>query len=341
MIRHPSGAVERYQFYRVDGQRVIMVLVAAAIALSGSMMVSGAADRDASIVVVIKSGALGPYENALRGLRRQIEEKSNDLPLWVVDYELRGDVEEGRRMMAGVLEKSPSVIVTLGSVATEAAIASSSEVPIVFSVVLNPVASGLVEHLGPTGRNITGVAMDIPIEDQFEAIRSVCGGKVRRIGVLYNETETGQVVGEAERVAGNMGMELVAERIVKSTDIPAAMERITRDADVLWMVADGRVYTEASTRYVIVETLKWRLPLFAISRPYVDAGALMALACDYEGLGRQAGTLVIHILEGRPPGEIPIERPEIVQHVINLRTAEAIGIDIPEEVLEKAQQVSP
>jgi putative ABC transport system substrate-binding protein len=300
-----------------------------------------AAEIDPSIVVVLKSSDLDPYDEALAGLRSYLDSKTDDRPAWVIEYQAAGDVEQARRMMLGILRKSPSVVVTLGSVATEAAVVTTKEVPIVFAMVLNPVASGLVTEIGSTGRNLTGVAMDIPIRYQFEAIQMICGKKVRRIGVLYNEDETGQVVQEARTVAEGMNLEIVAERIDRGADIPGAVDRIVHNADVLWMVADGRVYTEATTEFVILETLRWRLPLFGISRPYVEAGALMALTCDYEGLGRQAGRLVARILDGAPPGELPIEGPQVVHHVINPRTASKIGVEIPPDLLRRAQKVAP
>lgn len=299
------------------------------------------AEPDPSIVVVLKSSDLGPYDEALAGLRGYLDSRSNEHPAWVVEYQAGGDVEEARKQVAEILRKSPSVVVTLGSVATEAAVAATKEVPIVFAMVLNPVASGLVREMGPTGRNLTGVAMDIPIRYQFESIQTICGRKVRRIGVLYDEAETGQVVAEARTVAEGMNLEIVAERIERGADIPGAMDRIVHNADVLWMVADGRVYTEPTTEFVILETLRWRLPLFGISRPYVEAGALMALTCDYEGLGWQAGRLVARILDGTPPGAIPIEGPQVVHHVINPRTASKIGVEIPPDLLRRAQKVAP
>lgn len=270
--------------------------------------------------------ALGRFKDALRraGFAGGIEE----LPM-------RGDGAGGDALVRTIRARRPALLVTLGSQATAAVTARVKDVPVVFCMVLNPVASGLVPDLERPGGNVTGASMDVPLATQFEAIRTVVPA-ARRVGVLFNPAETGRIVQEAEQAAREAGLTLVPHAVQTPGEVPQALAAVARQADVLWAVADATVFFGGSTEHILRYTLTNGIPFMGLSPAFVQAGALMALAVDYGAVGEQCGEQALQVLAGRKPGLLPVTVPKGVTLHLNLRTAESIGLKIPRRAAKGA-----
>ena len=287
-------------------------------------------------VAVIKSRDIAPYNTSLEGFTKVLKEKGFDAEF--LKYDMKGNKDEGHRIAGEVKAGKPDIVLTIGSLSTEIAQQDIKDLPLVFCMILNPVASGLVSSMESPGNNLTGASMDIPIRQQFENLKLIFPN-MKRIGVVYNPRETGVVVEQASTVAKGMGFELVCREVNSEKEIPQAIEDLGKSIDVLWSVADSTVFTPQSTQYIILYSLRNKLPFMGLSASYVKAGALLALSSDERDIGRQAGETAAEILSGKKPEELPVTVPQKILLSLNMRVADQIGVKIPSDMVNRAKEV--
>ncbi len=233
----------------------------------------------------------------------------------------------------------PDILITIGSFATMKASEFFPDKPIIFANVMNPVASGFVSTLSRPGGHITGAALDIPPDIQFKYFQRVVG-HIKSIGVIYS-AETENTIEPARIAANQLGLTLEAVKIESEKDIPQAIDSLCQFVDAFWSVADHNIYTPRSTQHIILQTLRYRLPMMSFSRSLVEAGGLFTLDCDFKDVGRQAGEIAARVLHGKPAGEIPVATPGagVIYFKYNEKTAARIQLEIPEELLAIAKEV--
>lgn len=296
-------------------------------------------------IAVIKTRDAEPYETALKSLRRTLKERGVETVL--EEHLLPEDSQpplsrfepgyfSGRdERLAEIRKRSPQLIVTLGSAATERVAKAIKDTPVLFCMALNPLASGFIRSMNSSGNNLAGSSLDIPPQVQFEAMRSIVP-QAKKIGVIYNPQETESVVQQARKAARDMGLELVAAPVASADKVPDALRALDKSVDILWSVADGTTFSSASMEFLFLHTLRSKLPFMGLSPAFVKAGALLALAVDYQEVGAQCGALAARILAGESPSSLPVTTPQKVILYVNLKTAETLGLKIPSDRLKGA-----
>lgn len=288
-------------------------------------------------IAVIKSRDSTFYNAALKGFMEALKDKNVKESTSI--YNMEDEPKKGREIVSRIKRTKPDLILTLGTMATKAASEDIKDLPIVFSAVLNPVDSKLVKSMKSSGNNLAGASMDIPIKTQFEWLKNVVPN-VKTIGVLYNPDDTKVVIDEASKIAETMKLKLIAVPVHSEKDVPQATNDLLRKVDALWSVADTTIFgLQQSRKFILLETLRKKIPFMGLSRTYVKAGALLALSCNYEDIGRQSGELAVRILAGEKPSQIPITVPRKVSLLLNRKVAERIGIKIPNHIIAKADEV--
>ena len=286
-------------------------------------------------IAVVKTQDIEAYNLALDGFKEALSGKG-------AEFWMAGDIGGATRLSYPVIDsikaKSPALILALGSAATTAVQKEFPDIPVVFCMVLNPVASGFVKSTHSSGNNLTGASLDIPVETQFRELLSVLP-RVKRIGVIYNLEENREIINEASLIAKGMGLELVTAVVSSEKAVPDALDNLLTKVDALWSVSDDIVCTPQSIQYTLLATLRNQMPFMGISPSYVKAGALMALACDYKDVGRQAGEVASRVIAGEQPNNIPITAPRRVYLSLNSIVAEQIGIKIPSDVTARAKEI--
>jgi len=285
------------------------------------------------LITVIKTREAEPYEIALTSLRRTLRDKGIDTQ--IEELFLAEDGQGKDHRLAELIKKNPQLVVTLGSAATERAAKVIKDTPVLFCMVLNPQASGLVRSMSGSGNNLTGAALDIAPQVQFEALRSLLPN-AKKIGVIYNPQETETVVQQGRKAARDMGLELIAVPIASGDKVPDALRSLEKKVDALWSVADSTTFTPASMEFIFLHTLRNKLPFMGLSPAFVKAGALLALAADYQEVGVQCGALATRILSGESPSSLPVTTPQKAILHVNLKTAETLGLKIPPDRLKGA-----
>jgi putative ABC transport system substrate-binding protein len=309
-------------------RRLLPVLpVVAAAALCG--VAEGAGARPDARIAVLVSQDAEPYQDALAGLRRHLKAQGSPAPLDV--YPLHGEAAAADAALQAARKASAGLLVTLGSVATQAAIRQAPDTPIVASMILN------ADDLAKTP-NATAVVLEFPVDVQFRWMQKLLPGP-KRIGVLFNAAENQGRIDAATRAVKALGLTLNARRLDSPRDLPDALEGLATQADVLWGVADQVALTPQTAQPILLFSLRNRIPFVGLSMTWVKAGALYALDRDYEDIGAQCGELVLRILHGTAPASLPPEPPRKVTYAVNMRTARHMKVEIPRALLEGAQSV--
>ena len=233
-----------------------------------------------------------------------------------------------------------SVIVSAGNEATAAAMRATSVIPIVFPVAGDPVGTGLVASLAHPGGNVTGISIQQTdlVSKRLELLREVVPG-LRRVALMANANSPNSVkeMREVQAMIGKLGLELSIHEIRHAEYIAPAFEALKGHAEALYVSGDPLV----NTNRVRINTfaLASRIPTMYGFQELVEAGGLLSYGPNFPDLFRHAAAFVDKLLHGAKPGDIPVEQPTKFDLVINLNTAKALGLKIPDKLLVTADRV--
>jgi putative ABC transport system substrate-binding protein len=251
-----------------------------------------------------------------------------------------GRAERYAEIAAEFVRLKVDVILAGGTEPAIAAKQATSVIPIIFPTAGDPVGSGLVASLARPGGNVTGLsnqASDLPAK-RLEILREVFPN-LRRLGVMANADYSGGVTerDEIEVAARMFGLELVPLPIRRVEDIAPAFEVSKGRVEALYVVGDPLV--NAQRTRINTFALVARLPTMYVQREYVEAAGLMSYGPNFPDLNRRAADYVDKVLRGAKPADLPVEQPTKFNLVINLITAQALGIEIPSTLLARADEV--
>src|SRR5208337_2222422 len=251
-----------------------------------------------------------------------------------------GRAERAAEVAAEFVRMKVDVIVTTGTTNVVLTKQATSTIPIVFAAAGDPVGTGLVASLARPGGNVTGLsilATDLAGK-RIEFLCEVVPG-LRRLAIMGNVGNPLVVLemGEAQAAARTLGLDVVTSEIWRAEDIAPAFEALKGRAEALYVVADPLV----NNHRVAIATLALgaRLPTMHDHREVVEAGGLMSYGPNFLELWRRSADFVDKILRGTKPGDIPVEQPTKFDLVINLKTAKALELTIPEPFLLRANEV--
>jgi putative ABC transport system substrate-binding protein len=217
---------------------------------------------------------------------------------------------------------------------------ASSVIPIVFVLANDPVGTGLVASLARPGGNVTGLSIQASdlAGKRLELLREVIPA-LRRLAILTNVDYAGAVVEteEVREAARTLGLEVIALEIRAGEDIGPAFDLVKDRAQALYLPSDAIVFKNRIRISSLAQNAG--LPMITVFRDYVTAGSLMSYGPNYPNLFRRAADYVDKILRGTKPSDIPVEQPTKFDLVINLTTAKALGLTIPESFLLRADEV--
>jgi putative ABC transport system substrate-binding protein len=246
-------------------------------------------------------------------------------------------------LAAELVRLSVDVIVAGGTVAITAARNATSTIPIVMAVSSDPVGAGLVASLARPGGNVTGVSL--ASGDQFagkwvELLKEAVP-QVSRVAVLWDPTTASilrPIVQETEHAARAVGFQLHLLEARKATEIEPAFAAMTSvGAQALIVLPAARFYAERERIVGLAAT--HRLPAMYEHREFVGVGGLMSYGPNLQALLRRAAYYVDRILEGTKPTDLPVEEPRTFELVINLKTAQALGLTLSPVFLFRADEV--
>ena len=252
-----------------------------------------------------------------------------------------GRTERYPVLAAELVNLKVDVLVAESTPAAIAAKQASSTVPIVMVSVGDPVGAKLIDSLARPGGNITGLSLLAPelAAKRLDLLKQTLP-KISRVAVLWNSANEGMRLRfrETQIAAPVLGVTLQSVTVQSPDDFNTVFAAMTRDRpESLLVLAD--TVTVANSRRTVEFATRNRVPAIYEWRGFVDAGGLMSYGVDFSEHFRRAAYFVDKILKGAKPGDLPVEQPSKFELVINLKTAKALGLTIPQSILVRADDV--
>jgi putative ABC transport system substrate-binding protein len=250
-----------------------------------------------------------------------------------------GSPERAAGLIAEFVRLKVDVILTGGNLYALTAKRATAAIPIVFAIAGDPVGTGLVASLARPGSNLTGLSNQLidAAGKRVELLREVLP-TLRRLALMtISSAQSALEVGEIETAARKLGLEIARFEIETVQDIGSAFETIKDRADALYVINSAFLATNKT--HITFSALGARLPTMFSNRSWLEAGGLMSYGTNLSDLWRRSADYVDKILRGTKPADIPVEQPTKFDLVVNLISARAIGLAIPETFLVRATEV--
>jgi putative ABC transport system substrate-binding protein len=259
-----------------------------------------------------------------------------------VDYRLAGiDAEILRKYAAELVALAPDVILAQSSTAVAPLLQATRTVPIVFTIVADPVGAGYVDSLARPGGNATGFTVfEYAIGGKWLELLKEIAPRVTRVAVLREAAVAAGPAqfGAAQTVAPALGVELRPIEARDVGEIERAITAFARDSNGGLLVT-GSSSSTLHRNLIIALAAQHRLPAVYFARFFVTAGGLISYGPDYVDQFRRAAGYVDRILKGEKPADLPVQAPTKYELVINLKTAKALGLAVPPTLLARADAV--
>ena len=267
---------------------------------------------------------------------------------WVVDQNVvveqrnaGGDLKRLAAVAAELARMNVDVIVAAGSDSVEAAFRATKSIPIVMAVGTDPERRGWIKSLARPGGNVTGLIAFLPEmgSKRIELVKDLLP-RARRVGVMTDSSPNMHSEFEHIEAAGrSLGLEIQYVRVMSSEDLDAAFKLLRKaPPDALYVQASSRALDGLRSRIATFGTTS-RLPVIGTIPYHAESGFLLSYGASIVGWHHRSAYFVDKILKGSKPGDLPVEQPTKFDLVINLKTAKALGLTIPQTLLLRADQV--
>jgi putative ABC transport system substrate-binding protein len=253
------------------------------------------------------------------------------------EYHTAGaDPARAAEIARAVVATSPDVIVAISTPSAAAAAAATNDIPIVFAAVEDPLVAGLA---AAAHSNVTGLSHGMPLVEHLELIREILP-QARRIGVPYGSAgkRAADALRDLTAAAPEHGFEIVATPVRDENEIASAMRGLVGAVDAVLLLG-GDDAAAAALDAVVEIAGEAALPVFATDPDMVAGGAVASVALDFYDLGRQAGELVLRILDGESPARIPVRRARATGLIVNPAAAAIMGVGLPPSVITRASTI--
>jgi putative tryptophan/tyrosine transport system substrate-binding protein len=330
----------------LDQRSRLLVAVLAVILLAAPLALAQEAKPQSSkkipVVGLLHPGLPDPTFPSVAALRQglralgYIEGQSISLEIrWA-----EGKVEALPRLAADLVRLNVDIIYATGPQAMRAAMGASRTVPIVGdNLEDDPVESGFAASLGRPGGNVTGLFLNLPdlTGKWLQLIKEVVPA-TRQVAVLWDATTSPLQLRAVQRAAQSATVELRVIEVRRPTEYTDVLKATMKDRPHALVQLSSPLIRQASP-LVAEFTLKNKLPAISMFRLFAEAGGLMSYGPDLPVFFGRSASYVDKILKGAKPGDLPIEQPAKFELVINLKTAKALGLTIPQSVLLRADQI--
>jgi putative ABC transport system substrate-binding protein len=287
-----------------------------------------------------------PFGQTYRGLLDGLEDKGyrNGVNLKIDYRNAEQDKALALKIARGFVQSEVNLIVALGTGSSLAALEATEKkrIPIVFSIVGAPKATGIISDNRDSGPNITGVSMKIPVKEQLEMVKEALP-HVKKLGIIYC-TEMPQAVAtgeEAAVVAPEFGWAKLVFYFPRDylTQLQKIVHSLAKKVDAIYIPTDPILGTPENFETVIRVSDEYNVPVITVGEKFVEDGALMAVHCDFYAIGRQAAGPVVLVLKGISPRTIPSQAPTIKKLSLNLKKAQLLNITISRNIILKADNI--
>jgi putative ABC transport system substrate-binding protein len=252
-----------------------------------------------------------------------------------------GDYARLPELAADLVQRKVDVIVADTTLATQTALRATASIPIVMTLVADPVGSGLIASLAHPGGNATGLSIMLAeLSAKRLQLLKEATPRLARVAVLWNSPSPYHIkaIGDLKAAAPSLGVELSFVDVRTPEQISPALSAIGRTrAQALYVLDCPLFFTHRTTLVTLAS--KTRLTVVSGEQPFAEAGGLMTYGANYADQMRRAAGYVDKILKGAKAGDLPVEQPTKFDLVVNMKTAKTFGIKIPNSILVRADKV--
>jgi putative tryptophan/tyrosine transport system substrate-binding protein len=278
-------------------------------------------------IAILKSSDIAAYNQAVSGLQAELGDTAT-----LTVYDLEGDAARGKKLARKIRASDAVLVIAVGLKATLTAKADIVDTPVIYCMVLDP------EKYDLRARNLIGIGLRVPIERQFNIIHALVP-TLKHLGVLFDPDKTASLIEESRRVAARIGLELIEHKVHSEKELPGAIRALLPKVEGLWLVPDSTVLTEESIRFVLGAAFDRNVPVLGFSSEFVRNGALAGLSINPEDIGRQAGVIAQKILNHSDRTGPMFVAPDRIRLSVNLKTAKYLGLTLPPDVIQRADEV--
>ncbi|WP_026972350.1 ABC transporter substrate-binding protein [Aliagarivorans marinus] len=308
------------------------------VAMATALFAAGASAAPAYVATtaIVEHPALDAVRD---GVKAVLEENGYSGDKLKFTYEsAQGQPAIAAQIARKLVGEKPDVIVAIATPSAQAAVTASKDIPVVFSVVTDPIGAKVVPSLTAPGSNVTGLSDMVNVEQHLALIREFLPD-LKRLGIPFNPGEANSVaiVEAMKQAAAAQGIEVVESAAPKSSDVMIATKQLVGKVDAVYATTDNTIISAFES--VVKVGIDAKLPVFAADTASVERGAVAAVGYDYAALGRQTGELVLKVLAGENPGDIDVKMAEGTDLYVNPKIAKRMGVSIPDAVLARANKV--
>lgn len=310
-------------------KRLLIALVCAAV----MTLPASAADYKVSFNQIVEHPALD-------AVRKGIKDELNDQGLKVSysEHIAQGNIATANLIAKKILGEQPDVAVGIATPTAQANAQAIKNIPVVFATVTDPIGAGLVESFEKPGGNVTGTSDMSPVDRQLELIKEFMP-EIKTLGIIYNSGEANslKILEVLKQETAKIGISVEEATVSNSAGVFQAAKSLIGRCDAVYIPLDNTVVSALEA--VIQVGYQAQLPIFASDTDSVGRGAIAALAVDYYQMGRQTGAMVSRVLQGADPATMPVETLNKFFIHLNPGSAKKMGLDVPEELIRKADKV--
>ena len=279
---------------------------------------SGQTARAAAEVLVLKSYAAEPYDQAVAGFLAHWPKCGATQT--VRQCTLADVTKNGNPAPAAAQAQA---VVSVGTEATAWAVWHTTG-PVIFCMVANPHQKVLAGLSGPELARVRGVSLNVPVHNQFATLHDILP-KAKRIGVVFDPQQSAGAVAEASAAATRLGCTVVSRPVTNEAALPEALVGLDGRVDAVWAPVDATVYNPRSAQFVLRQMLQRQVPVVGFSENLVKAGALFAPCVNYQDIGRQTAELLAAVLRTGAPAGGTVQPPQRFNVVVNAHVSRLLN----------------
>lgn len=323
--------------FKKHSSHALRAAVCAALAALSCAMPAAAQQKSVAVTSIVEHPALDAVRDGVKEALQKAGLEDGKTLRW--QYQTaQGNAGTAGQIARKFVGDQPDVIVAISTPSAQALLATTKNIPIVFSAVTDPVAGQLTPSWEASGTNVTGVSNALDLTKQAEMIRRILP-QAKRVGVVYNpgEANSATVIKQLRELLPKYGMTLVEAAAPRSVDVATSARSLLGKVDLFYTNNDNNVMSAYESIVKVANDAK--VPLLSADTDSVKRGAVAAYGIDYHELGLQTGAMVLRILNGEKPGAIKPETGSTLRLFVNTGAAEKQGVALPPDLIQSAQQV--
>ena len=254
----------------------------------------------------------------------------------------QGNFGTAQQIVRQFIGENPDVIVTITTPTSQAAIAATKDIPIIFTTVTDPLKSKLVTQEKHPGGNASGISDLVPAERQLDVVKEIVPN-LKTLGLVYDPglDNARSTVESIKAIAPKMGFTIVKSPAMGINNVPSAGQALVGKVDAIFVPNDTTVYGAFKSLVKVAQDGK--VPLFTAERRSVQRGAVATVGFDFKDMGMRTADMVDKVLKGTKPGDMDVQYmkdlPNALALYINKDSAEKMGVKLPPDLLKRAAHV--